>query len=138
MIHASFDDFGKCRQDRIAAVAGYVAYKEQWERFNWDWGEALKQCGIQFLHTAEYLQTIPIIGTGGHNDDTVRALLKPFTEVVKKNITRNGTGVGVCVITDCDAYESALTKEEKEFIRKPDLHSFEMALALVLKHTGRH
>jgi hypothetical protein len=94
--------------------------------------EALKDAGREYLHTSEYLNSIPLVGGLRHSDETVGALLAPFLKCIKHNITQRG--VGICVITDCASYHG-LPRDDKRFIRPPDLHSFEMAMALLIKHT---
>jgi DNA-binding NarL/FixJ family response regulator len=131
MMHASLADFGKGDTDGMVAVCGYVASRENWELFNERWMAVLSSRGLPFLRTAEYLRPSP--NSGISNDETIRSLLEPFTQVIREAITGAG-GIGVCVITDREAYER-LTPEEKRAMAEPGMNSFEMALGIILKHT---
>lgn len=134
MIHATFDDVGKRHEDGMCAVVGWVAYREQWNTFNWQWMKVLEQHGLGYLHTAEFLNKFPVIGDAPLSDDEVYRILQPFTDVIHGNITVSGNrGFGVCVITECAAYD-ALDADEKRVIKKPELHSFEMAVGLAFRY----
>jgi hypothetical protein len=133
MIHATFDDVGKRHSDGMCAIVGYAAYRDQWSAFNRAWMGVLKERGIDYLHTAEYLRSIPIIGGASPSDEDVAVILKPFSDVINQYITCQRDGFGVCIITDCAAYDS-LSDADKKVIRKPELHSFEMAVGVVGYH----
>jgi len=124
-IHATLDDVGTCGNDGICAVVGYVAYSEDWKKFNGRWLFTLAQLGMDQLHTAHYLKGFPLVG-GKLDDDSVCLILAPFIETVKQTLLASGA-VPICVATDCEAYEQ-LTEKEKKFVRPPDEHSFEVAV----------
>ncbi len=128
-IHASLDDVGTCGKDGMCCVAGYVAYKGAWDKFNWRWMMTLQQLNLPFLHTAKYLNEFPLVNRSGPlTDDDICVILAPFIEAVKGTLLQDG-GFPICVITECDAYEN-LTPEQKKYIRPPEEHSFEMAVGL--------
>lgn len=83
--HATFDDSGG-RQDGAFIYAGYVAPKAHWDRFNPAWDEALARYHLPYLHTSEFLQTIPIIGNTPRTDEDAYILLTPFIEAIKQHI----------------------------------------------------
>lgn len=128
MVHATLDDVGKCEEDGMCAVVGYVATKQQWTDFNRYWVSILGAHGLQFLHTTDHLQ-IPNLDGRKLSEVDVYRTLSPFISVVNEHLTKDNEGFGICVVTECDAYES-LTAEEKTVIRKPEVHSFEMAVGL--------
>jgi DNA-binding CsgD family transcriptional regulator len=131
MMHACLADFGKSDTDGMAAVCGYLASRQNWDSFNERWMAALSSLGLPFLHTAEYLRRISSGAVA--EDDTIQSFLEPFTRVVSETIT-GVDGIGVCVITDREAYER-LMPEEKRVVAEPGMNSFEMALGMILKHT---
>jgi hypothetical protein len=125
-IHASLDDVGTCGKDGVCAVAGYVAYSEDWKKLNGRWLFSLAQLQMEHLHSAHYLNEFTLVG-GNLDDEAVCIILAPFIEAVKATLLAENA-VPICVVTDCDAYEQ-LTAKEKNFIRPPEEHSFEMAVA---------
>jgi hypothetical protein len=128
-IHATLDDVGTCGKDGICAVAGYVAYKEAWNSFNWRWMMTLEQLGLPYLHTAKYLNEFPLVGRSGPlGDEDICMILAPFIGAVKDTLLAKD-GFPVCIITECAAYDQ-LTAEQKKYIRPPGEHSFEMAVGL--------
>jgi hypothetical protein len=125
-LHATLDDVGTCANDGMCAVVGYVAYSEDWKKFNWRWQMTLEQLGMkEGLHTAKYLNNFPLVG-GNITDEDVCLILAPFVEAVKGTLLAAGA-VPICVITDCDAYEQ-LNAKQKKFVRPPSEHSFEVAV----------
>lgn len=125
-IHATLDDVGTCGNDGMSAVVGYVAYSEEWKRFNGRWLFTIAQLPpMKYLHTAKYLSEFPLVG-GRLDDEAICLILAPFIEAVKHTLLAGGA-VPICVITDCDAYEQ-LTEREKLFVRPPEENSFEIAL----------
>jgi hypothetical protein len=66
--------------------------------------------------------------SGPLGDEDICVILAPFIETVKSALLGSGA-VPICVITECDAYDT-LTQEQKKFVRPPEEHSFEMALYL--------
>jgi hypothetical protein len=131
MMYASLADFGECDTDGMVAVCGYVASRQNWESFNERWASVLSSRQLPYLQTAEYLRRVPNSETSG--DETIGTFLEPFAKVIRETITAAG-GIGVCVITDREAYER-LSLEEKRAIAEPGMNSFEMALGIILKHT---
>jgi hypothetical protein len=127
MFHATLDDVGTCENDGMAAVVGYVASSDAWRRFNWRWLISLEQMKLPYLHTAKYLNSFPLVGGNGLTEEDVYTILSPFINIVHAELIERGA-VGVCVITECGAYEQ-LTEIEKKFIREPEVHSFEIAVS---------
>jgi hypothetical protein len=127
MFHATLDDVGTCESDGMAAVVGYVASSDAWRKFNWRWMISLEQMKLPYLHTAKYLNNFPLVGGNGLTEEDVYTILSPFINIVHAELVEHGA-IGICVITECDAYQK-LTPLEKKFIREPDTHSFEMAVA---------
>jgi hypothetical protein len=72
--HATFDDSGG-KQEGAFIYAGYIAPREYWTGFNNAWDEALAFCHIPYLHTSEFLQSIPILGNAPRTDDDAYVLL---------------------------------------------------------------
>jgi hypothetical protein len=126
-IHATLDDVGNCKKDGISAVAGYVAYKEAWNKFNWRWMMTLKELNEPYLHTAHYLNKF-WLSDKTITDDDICLILAPFIEAVKATLLAE-QAVPICVITECEAYEK-LSPADKKYIRPPDEHSFEIAVML--------
>lgn len=126
-IHATLDDVGNCRKDGMSAVVGYVGYRTEWQKFNWRWMMTLQQLNLPFLHTAKYLNEF-YLSDGHLTDDDVALILAPYIAAVRETLLTGGA-VPVCVITECNAYEQ-LTDQEKKYIRSPDEHSFEIAVAV--------
>ncbi len=126
-IHATLDDVGNCKKDGMSAVAGYVAYSEDWKKFNWRWGMSLQQLGEDYLHTTHYLRRF-WLSDKAITDDDICLILAPFIAAVQDTLLSGGA-VPICVITECEAYER-LTDIEKKYIRPPDEHSFEVAVML--------
>jgi hypothetical protein len=126
-IHATLDDVGNCKKDGICAVAGYVAYKEAWNKFNWRWMMSLQQLNMESLHTARYLHDFPLVG-GKLDDEAICLILAPFIGAVRESLIEEGA-YPVSVITECKAYDM-LTDKEKKYIRPPEEHSFEVAVML--------
>lgn len=126
-IHASLDDVGN-QKDGIAAVAGYVAYREVWPEFNGRWLMSLQQLGMPYLHTAKKLNEFPLFGGSGITDDDICLILAPFIEAVKASLLGKGA-IPICVVTDRAAYEQLTTKDGK-YIRPPEENSFEIAMAI--------
>jgi hypothetical protein len=52
---AFFDASGKERSRQPLAVAGYVAWKEQWLLFEQDWTAALGSVGLPYFHMVEFI-----------------------------------------------------------------------------------
>lgn len=131
MMHASLDDVGQRKEDGMCAVVGYAANRERWARFNLRWMAILGSHGLTYLHTSEYLNLIPNVDGRPLSDADIVNTLQPFTNVINEEITNGNTndGFGICVVTECAAYD-ALTNEEKTVIKKPEVHSFEMAVSL--------
>lgn len=130
MIHETLDDVGTCEKDGIVATVGYVAYKQNWDAFNWAWSRALKAIGLGHLHTSEYLYKYLRVGDHSPTDDEIFHCLSPFIKIiVERLLNPPRTGFGVCIITRCEAYEQ-LSEEEREYIREPELNSFELAVGL--------
>lgn len=123
-IHATLDDVGSCGNDGMRAVVGYVAYSETWRKFNGRWLFTLPQLQKQSLHTARDLRAFPLIG--GMDDEAACLVLAPFIAAVKETLLGNGA-VPICIVTDCEAYEQ-LDEKEKQFVRPPQEHSFEIAV----------
>jgi hypothetical protein len=132
-IHATLDDVGTCGKDGMRAVAGYVAYSEDWRAFNGRWIFTLAQLKMEQLHTAHYLNEFPLVG-GNLDDDAVCLILAPFIETVKQTLLARGA-VPICVATDCDAYDR-LSPKEKKFIRPPLEHSFEVSVLHSIRALG--
>jgi len=133
-IHSTLDDVGTCGKDGMNAVAGYVAYRETWNKFNWRWLMTLQQLGVPYLHTAKKLNEFPLVGGGGITDDDICLILAPFIEAVKGTLLAEG-GVPVWVVTDCDAYDQ-LTPNERKYVRPPEENSFEWAVRLSCEALG--
>lgn len=130
LIHATLDDVGTCGNDGMCAVVGYVAYKPNWDTFNWAWKRTLKELGIDYLHTSDFLYKYLRVGDHSPTDDEIYRCLSPFIRTVLDRIlSPKGTGFGVCVVTRCDAY-SQLTDDEKRYVREPQVNSFEVAVGL--------
>lgn len=128
-IHATLDDVGKREQDGMCAVVGYVATRQSWYDFNRAWLAALAGYGLQYLHTTDFLR-VPNVDGSKLSDGDIYGSLSPFISVINTHITSDkDAGFGVCVVTEYDAYDS-LTDREKTVIRKPEVHSFEMAVGL--------
>jgi hypothetical protein len=125
-IHATLDDVGN-EKDGISAVVGYVAYGDDWKKFNWRWGICLEQLKRPFLHTAKYLHEF-WLSDHEITDEDICVILAPFIETVKATLLAEGA-FPLCIITDCSAYEG-LTEQEKKFIRPPAENSFEVAVAI--------
>ena len=140
VFHCSLDDFGTCGNDGVRGFAGYVASKECWDRFNFCWDEVLNYLGIEYLHTAHYLNQFPLIGDKPKSDEDDYRILEPFLRVVRGEILERG-GFGVIVLTECAGYES-LSNEEKMWIRPPARNSLEMLIGAVCNQVspvlGRH
>jgi hypothetical protein len=119
------DDVGTCGKDGMSAVVGYVAFSEDWRKFNSRWLLTLAQLQMKYLHTAKYLNEFPVVG-GKLDDEVICLILAPFIEAVKHTLLEGGA-IPICVITDCDAYEK-LSEKEKKFVRPPEENSFEIAL----------
>ena len=134
VLHCSMDDFGTCENDGVRGFAGYVASKDCWDRFNFSWDAALNLVGLESLHTARYLNDFPLIGDKPKSDEDVFRILEPFLRVVRGELLERG-GLGVIVLTDCDAYEG-LSREEKLWIRSPVRNSFEMFIGGVCKQVS--
>lgn len=132
MIHLSLDDVGNCNTDGMCAAVGYVAYKKQWDVFNWAWQKTLKDMSLPFLHTSEFLYKYLRVGVNSPTDEEIYKSLSPFIDIIHRYITVPKLGFGVCVITKCDDYDK-LTKAEKAYVRAPDLNSFEMAIGLACR-----
>jgi len=129
-IYATLDDVGKREEDGMCAVVGYVATRESWFNFNRSWMSALAGYGLQYLHTADFLNKIPNVDGRKLSDRDVYGSLAPFISVVNSHITSDDdAGFGICVVTEYEAYDS-LTDTEKTVIRKPEVHSFEMAVGI--------
>jgi hypothetical protein len=129
MFHATYDDVGNCNTDGMRSVVGYVATKAQWDYFNGRWQRVLDDLKLDFLHTAKYLNSFPLVGGSGITDDDVYRILEPFIQVVRDVILQDRESFAVAVLTQCAAYEQ-LTDREKKVIRPPDLNSFELAVGL--------
>jgi hypothetical protein len=129
MIHETLDDVGTCEQDGMCAVVGYVAYRPNWDNFNFAWKRTLAAIGIDYLHTSEYLYKYLRVGDHAPTDEETFNCLAPFIKVVQEQLLNPGTGFGVCVISRYDAYDQ-LTEEEKKFVRPPEFNSFELAIGL--------
>lgn len=127
MRHATFDDSGG-KQEGAFIYAGYIAPQPYWEHFNRAWDDALAVYHLPFLHTSEFIQTIPIIGDGPRTDDDAYLILKPFIDVIQHHLVQ-GEGYAVIGVTTSDAWCS-LTKEERKVVRQPALDSFESAVGL--------
>jgi hypothetical protein len=125
--HATFDDSGG-KQDGAFIYAGYISPERYWERFNRAWDDALAYYHLPYLHTAEFLQTIPIIGHAPRTDDDAYVILKPFIDVIQQHLVW-GEGFAVVGVTIADAW-SSLAKEERKVVRQPALDSFESAVGL--------
>lgn len=140
MYHATFDDFGTCELDGIRGFAGYVATDQQWRDFNRHWDGALAEIQMDFLHTAEYLNTFTLIGDKPKTDEDDYLILSPFINVVRTHIINPG-GFGVIIVTECAGYD-ALSKGEKAYIRKPLINSFESFIGIICSQVspslGRH
>jgi hypothetical protein len=54
MFTAYFDDSGSPDDTLAVVVAGFVASDEQWEHFERNWNETLKQFGIPLFHMKEF------------------------------------------------------------------------------------
>ena len=128
--HATFDDSGG-KQDGAFVYAGYVAPKAYWDRFNSAWDDALAVYHLNYLHTSEFLQTIPMIGDKSRTDDDAYIILKPFINTIQQHLVW-GEGYAVIGVTTADAW-SGLTKEEKRVVRQPALDSFESAVGLACR-----
>ena len=133
MRHATFDDSGG-KQDGAFIYAGYVAPKEYWNRFNGAWDNALAVYHLNYLHTSEFLQSIPIIGRESRTDDDAYVILEPFINTVQQHLVWE-EGYAVVGVTTADAW-SGLSKEEKKVVRQPALDSFESAVALTCRSLG--
>lgn len=125
-VHATFDDVGNTK-DGISAVVGYVAYSDEWKKFNWRWTMSLEQLKLPYLHTSKYLNQF-WLSDHEITDEDICLILAPFIEAVKGTLLAGGA-IPVCVITDHAAYNQ-LTDQEKKVIRPPEDNSFETALAL--------
>jgi hypothetical protein len=125
-IHATLDDVGN-QKDGISAVAGYVAYREAWNKFNWRWMMTLQGLKIPYLHTAKKLNEF-FLSDGKITDEDVCLILAPFIETVKATLLAGGA-VPICVITDYAAY-AQLTEQERKYVRPPTANSFEIAVAM--------
>ena len=125
-IHATLDDVGN-EADGISAVVGYVAYSEEWRKFNGRWIEVLHQLNLSSLHTAKYLHQFWL---SDHEmmDEDICLILAPFIETVKATLLHGGA-TPICVITDYAAYDQ-LTEQERKYIRPPSENSFEIAVAM--------
>ena len=138
--HCSMDDFGTCEQDGIRGFAGYVAEKDCWNNFNTRWQEVLDERGLEYLHTAKYLNKFPLFGDQPLSDEDTYRILEPFLKVVRGEILERG-GFGIIVFTECAGYD-ALKNAEKIWIRPPARNSFEMfigyACKIVSPVLGRH
>jgi hypothetical protein len=140
VFHCSMDDFGTCENDGVRGFAGYVASKDCWDRFNSRWDEVLNALGLEFLHTARYLNQFALIGDKPKSDEDDYRILEPFLRVIRGEILER-EGFGVIVLTECSGYES-LSNEEKIWIRRPARNSLEMLIGAVCKQVspvlGRH
>jgi len=125
--HATFDDSGG-KQDGAFIYAGFVAPKDYWDRFNGAWDDALAVYHLNYLHTSEFLQTIPIIGRASRTDEDAYVILEPFIKAIQQHLVW-GDGYAVIGVTIADAW-SELSKDEKKFVRQPALDSFESAVGL--------
>jgi hypothetical protein len=125
-IHATLDDVGNDK-DGISAIVGYVAYSDDWKKFNWRWGICLEQLKRPFIHTAKYLREF-WLSDHEITDEDICVILAPFIETIKATLLAEGA-IPLCIITDHSAYDG-LTEQEKKFIRPPEENSFEIALAL--------
>jgi len=130
VLHATFDDSGG-KQDGAFIYAGFVAPKAYWDRFNGAWDDALAVYHLNYLHTSEFLQTIPIIGRESRTDDDAYVILEPFINTIQRHLVW-GEGYAVVGATTADAW-SNLTREEKRFVRQPALDSFESAVGLACR-----
>jgi len=56
VFEAFFDESGKRDNPdhRVVAVAGLLANREHWERFDTDWRQALYRAGVPYLHMREF------------------------------------------------------------------------------------
>jgi|HubBroStandDraft_1064217.scaffolds.fasta_scaffold139022_1 hypothetical protein len=133
MIHVTLDDVGNCGKDGMAAVVGYVAYKEQWEAFNWAWKKTLADFGLEYLHTSNYIYRYPRVGDHPPTDEELFKILDPWIDIVYLYLLKPGTGLGICVIVPCADYEQ-LTAKEKQFVREPALTAFELAVGFACWH----
>src|SRR5262249_9818112 len=132
LIHATLDDFGN-KADGISAVAGYVAYREQWSDFNWAWKKTLKDFGLEYLHASEFIYSY-MRGSGNPpTDEEVFKALDPFIDIIHRYLIEPQTGLGICVIVKCSDYEQ-LSDKEKKFVREPEVTSFELAVGLAAMH----
>ena len=133
-IHATLDDVGNCKKDGMCAVAGFVAYTEEWKKFNWRWIMSLQQLGRDHLHTSKYLNEF-YLSDGKLTDDDICLILAPFIAAAREALVMRGA-VPIAVITECEAYDQ-LSEVERKFIRPPEEHSFEVAAWMacrVLRH----
>ncbi len=129
LIHATLDDVGTCGNDGMCAVVGYVAYRPQWESFNFAWRQTLRELGLSYLHASEYIYRYLRVGDHPPTDGEIYKCLTPFINIVNLNLTQPRRGFGMVVVTRCSAYEQ-LTTDEKKYVRPPELNSFELAIGL--------
>lgn len=138
--HATFDDFGTRKLDGIRGFAGYVATDQQWRDFNSHWQAVLDEKQIGFLHTAEYLNSFPLIGNLPKTDEDDYLILSPFINAVRTHIINPG-GFGIIIVTECAGYD-AMSKSERAWVREPFLNSFEGFIGVtclqVSPSLGRH
>src|SRR5271154_1879860 len=80
MIHETLDDIGTCGQDGMSATVGYVAYRNNWDSFNWAWKRTLKAMSIESLHTSEFLYKYLRVGDHGPTDEEIYSCLAPFIQ----------------------------------------------------------
>jgi hypothetical protein len=117
----------------VAAVGGYIGWKDTWDVFCQEWQAVLDEYGIRLFHTSEFRapeqRTVPPNHPyyGWPNDKRVR-FIKALVRVARQN-----TLLGIVAGVSVRDYEVAVPAKLKEEIGHPYYFCFQLFFENVLK-----
>ena len=99
VFEAFFDESGKRDNPdhRVVAVAGLLANREHWERFDTDWRQALHRAGVPYLHMREFAHFVGPFEKFKNDELGRRSLLAELLDIATRPFV---TTIGSSVILE--------------------------------------
>ena len=103
------DDSGTHSESEAVTVAGYISTAEQWEIFNREWGEALKEWGLEFFHMTDFANRV-----GKYAEWTDQERRFRLARLV--GITNRHTLASIGTAVPKRAFDQVFSKKAKRFV----------------------
>src|SRR5882762_4956327 len=97
MATAYFDDSGSPDDTLAVVVAGFVASDEQWQHFERNWNDTLKQFGVPMFHMKEFAHSVGAFSKFKRNREDREWLLRQLLSHIKLRVRHS---CGHAVIMD--------------------------------------